>query len=43
MAELLPWKRSHSLVPYLFGYKTGFPLSRMTTNNQLGLWNFAII
>ena len=21
--------------PYLFGYKTGFPLSRMSTNNQI--------
>ena len=30
MAELLSL---HVQVPYLFNYETGFPISRMTTNN----------
>ena len=33
-----------SAIPYLFGYKTGFPLSRMTTNNHISpICSFAII
>ena len=30
-------------IPYLSGYKTGFPFSRMTTNTKSALRNFAII
>ena len=28
------------LIPYLFGYKTGLSLSRMSTNNQIGPMQF---
>ena len=30
-------------IPYLCGYKTGFPLSRMTTYNLISLLSFALI
>ena len=30
-------------IPYLFGYKTGLSLSRMSTNNQISPTQFAVI
>ena len=31
---------NRSVIPYLFGYKTGLSLSRMSTNNQISPMQF---